>query len=152
LPHLKASQYPNASAVIVRREVEYSADMKQLGYPSYVVNRHQLLAILDQAGLKQAAITIWLGPNDELPALRAAPVSPNGAIHELTPEDVHSDQASVQQGGRRVKLREKVFRLSGVEVGSLVEFFSTVETTGPLFWTIERIDDEFPILAYEATL
>jgi hypothetical protein len=111
--------------------------------------RHQVIAILGEAGFNQAQVTIKLKDDDRLVLLKARTISPSGEVHEVEPEMVIEDQAKVEVArDEHERITVRKFRFPGVKVGSLLEYVWRRERPGWFAFFSEEIADEIPVAHY----
>ena len=111
------------------------------------ITRHDVIAILSEGGDKLAEVSVPVGA-DRLQYLRARTIAPDGRIEEVTPSEV---QTAVARTGNRldgVEVAEKLFRLPGVRVGSVVEYVYGVESDAPTYVLASEMSTPIPVEHY----
>jgi hypothetical protein len=87
---------------------------------------HSVVKVMTPAGVIQVANQpVSVDPMTKILKLQARTISPDGSIHELTPQQVFGDEAKSTWKSRKLK----AFRFPRVEVGSIVEYI--LDTEGP---------------------
>ncbi|NIM97036.1 MAG: DUF3857 domain-containing protein [candidate division Zixibacteria bacterium] len=137
-------EHPGASAVYLLDEGEFSARN------NFILSRHVIIKILDEAGLSYANVEIPFHSESEVHKIRGRTVRKDGSVVMLKPEDVH-EKSIYPDYVLYADSKAKVFALPGAEVGSVIEYSYSVVYKGPFpsAWDFQR---EEPVLLSRFTL
>lgn len=136
--------YPGASAVYLLDEGEFAA------LKNFILNRHVIIKILDEAGLSYADVEIPFHSESEVHKIRGRTVRKDGSVVVLKPEDIN-EKSLFPDYVLYADSKAKVFALPGAEVGSVIEYSYSIVYKGPFpsAWDFQR---EEPVLLSRFTL
>ena len=125
---------PGAPAIILYRQV----DRDDNGYTSHEDN-YVRIKILTEEGRKQANVEIpFFKGNVDIAGVHARTIRPNGSVAEF--DGKIFEQSLVKS--QRVKIMAKTFTLPDVEVGSIIEYFYTLDFKEHYFFESHWILDQ----------
>jgi Domain of Unknown Function with PDB structure (DUF3857) len=152
LPRPKAADYPDAPAVVVVDEVRYQIVIPDRAAAWSTAMRHQLIAILSEAGFKYASMSIPLNEDQSLRYLKARTIAPDGTVREVTPEEVLEESARGDAKHHHKQTRQLKFRFPGVQVGGLIEYAYMLESPNVYWWLRWRIGEELPVVRHHSEI
>jgi hypothetical protein len=147
-----AAQFPDAPAVVVRDDVRYRIVIPDRAAVWSRVLRHDVIAILSEAGFKYASLSIPMGENQSLVFLSARTIGPDGTVQEVTPAEVHDEDVRESAEHKHKKTHFKKLRLPGVRVGGLIEYVYELESPTYYPSLTQRMTAEVPILHEHAEI
>ncbi len=148
------ADYPKSPAVVLEREDRFlNLALMQGRYYVYYdeIQRHDVIQILTEAGLKHAQVRIQFDDGGELVLLKARTISPSGEIKEVEPKRVIADTSQSGSVVDRKTERVQLFRFPDVKIGSVLEYVYTVRSPRQQIiwaWT-GRLASDIPIRHYQ---
>jgi hypothetical protein len=97
-------------------------------------------------------VHIPLGEGASVLSMHARTIAPDGTVREVKPDEVFEDHAKVSSEQGSVHAKQKVFRLPGVQVGTILEYEYEVENLQLAFWGATQISGPLPIERYSVAL
>jgi hypothetical protein len=147
-----AERYPKVGAVILEREVTADDYLGRREHHSTEIF-HQVVAILTEAGIDQAAtFRIPIGEGEELSAFQARTVTPDGKVHLVDASQVFSATSRAGADKDAGDVEHRVFRFPDARVGSLLEVAFAIESPWPPHFRQRRVDGHLPIERFRARL
>ena len=138
----KASDYPGADAVYLQREVHLDLLSRWTGQSYVTTDRHDVLAILTEAGYNRANIRVVVPEDGELVELEARTLAADGSAVPVATRDVHDASAwSTDDDGARVYS----FAFPDVKVGSVIEFRYRTRVKGMMYDRTDYLSDTLPV-------
>ena len=143
------NRYAAAPAVYLLLEDRYLLYVKP-NEPAYHQHQHHVRVLLrsEAAFQKFEEVSIWLAGKSRLIGLEARTISPRGEVTPVDARNVYSAEASDPRA--RLHARAHVFRFPRVEVGSILEYVSTVQDDGPFNELVVQVAQDLPVHRYRA--
>jgi len=141
-----AQKYPHAVAVLLGRDDQIALTFDQSPQRTQIM-RHDTIAILSDGGDRYAEVTVPVG-DGRVQFLQARTIGPDGRVEEVTPTEVHTETARTGNRLDGVEVEEKVFRLPGVRVGSVIEYAYGLENDHPTYFLTSTISEPIPVEHY----
>lgn len=142
-----ASKYPDDAAVVLSRSEKTQLDVTN-GERITRLERHEVTAVLGEAGFWLAEVAVPFRAKDKLTGFRARLVQPDGTRREFDAKDFLSDVSA--KGDRGVNVH--FFRFPDVRVGSVLEYWWVVEKQGLFGGDEQETLGEYPVKHYEFEL
>lgn len=138
----KPSDYPGAEAVYLQHEVHLDLLSRWTGQSYVTTDRHDVLAILTEAGYDHANVRITVPEDGELVELEARTLGPDGSAMPVATRDIHDASAwSSDDDGARVYS----FAFPDVKVGSVIEYRYRTRVKGMVYDRDEYLSDKLPV-------
>lgn len=136
------SDYPGAEAVYLQREMQLDLLSRWTGQSYVTTDRHDVLAILTEAGYDRANVRITVPEDGELVELEARTLGPDGSATRVATRDVHDATAWTEgDDGARVYS----FAFPDVKVGSVIEYRYRTRLKGMAYDRDGYLSDTLPV-------
>lgn len=139
--------HPGESAVIVERSDHLELHTRNGNYTDR--ERHEIRAVLTEAGANQAEVMLTLNPGEEVRRLRARIIAKDGTVREVSTRNVFTFAAKTEAHSQTVT---RTLRFPGVTSGSLLEYDYVIRHSGFVTLWRERISDRLRMQRYRLAI